>query len=605
MTKKYSADSIKLLKFPDNLRKRPEMYIGSIEPVKDGTNPAIYQITKEVLDNAIDEHLAKYARNILIKVDKDTITIADDGRGVPVEYHKVFKTSTLVGVFSNMHASGKFDKESYDTSIGTHGLGSKATNALSASFKVWTCRNNKWWHVAFEKGLLKQDVTKSKCPIKGWDGGTIVSFAPDKSLLKGRLDFDKLHATAKILSYITTASVTIEKNGKSKTYKSKNGLTGYLSVMNKQYNAEMSEVFALNKDGTNVALCWIDKDISTIESFCNASRTSEGGTHVKGLQKAIADAFKRVYKKAKFDYADIASGMLCVLSKAVREVRFDSQTKERLLTKESEGEVYDCVTPQLVKWIKKHHDFCDDLVAKAERLKALRSKSLNDRAVLKALKGKRGKSDLPPAKKFAESTTKNPEERILFIVEGDSAKGPCVSVRDPRIHEVLALRGKIMNVLRGKKEIFESDEVVNILKAVGYNEKGTWRVGKVVLFMDSDPDGSQICALVLALLMTVCPQLLKECRVYLVDAPLFVGKTATHEYYGQSLGDLYRQCKSIKSVTRIKGWGEAPLHVLKKAAFSKESKLVRVKYSDIDVKKVHDIMGSNVSERKALLELLK
>ena len=1002
MSKQYGAESIKLLRFPDAIRARSGMYIGSTDKLSNGTNPAIYQITKEVLDNAVDEHLSKHANKILIKVCKNEITIADNGRGIPIEYHKDFKTSTLVGVFSNMHASGKFDKDSYETSIGLNGVGSKCTNALSESFKVWTNRSNKWYSVAFKKGVLTQDVKKTSCPIKGWDGGTVVSFIPDSSILQGKLDFDKLHATAKILSYITSAYVTLEKAGKSKTFHSKHGLLDYLPVLNKKLEGSMSEAFHLDKDGVNVAMCWIDKDSTVIESFVNASPTRDGGTHVKGLQKAITDAFKHVYKKANFDWQDISSGLLCALAKNVSEVKFDSQTKDRLITKEAEQETYDVVYPNLIKWIKRNNEFCDDLVAKAERLKAIRSKATDERAVLKALKGKRGKSDLPPTRKFAISTTKNPEERMLYIClagdtkvqlvdgssiaikdmvgktcyygfgmnmstgicepvhfsnirktrenqelvrvtldngkhfdctpdhlvvtlnndrlkfsktalvqlrekalkyvradelkpgqslcslsltkdwfssstsgqkkihrevyrkfcgklktgyhihhidgnhsnnvpenlvqlthsahskitnygrsaseaarfrmsiaqkryfsdnrnrlktsiatklgmqnvdftniksalisrapinrakslqrlwlntvselqsngleryvyrraknlrldkvrawfdsdydlikyiksskrcllpfrvnvelnkhldferllyiasrlvfncievseksiiehndidgfdaesalkkygldfvkefvseynhkvvsvrklhkkqdvyclnaeglhnfalecgifvkncEGDSAAGAAKNVRNPKIHEILALRGKIMNAVASDKKIFESEEVMNILKAIGYNEKGTWRVGKVVIFADADPDGDHITSLVLGVIMTVCPKLIKEGRVYTVDAPLFIGKTSTTEYYGKDLADLYRQSKSISSITRVKGWGECPAAVLKKVAFSDETKLNQIQYEDVDYAEVKKIMGSNGLERKALLELLK
>ena len=767
MEKQYQNKSIKLLKWNEAIRTRPGMYIGSTDKLSNGTNPAIYQIMKEVLDNAVDEHLSKHASKILIKVCKNEITIADNGRGIPIEYHKDFKTSTLVGVFSNMHASGKFDKDSYETAIGTNGVGSKCTNALSESFKVWTNRSNKWYSVAFKKGILTQDVKKTSCPIKGWDGGTVVSFIPDSSILQGKLDFDKLHATAKILSYITSAYVTLEKDGKSKTFHSKHGLLDYLPVLNKKLEGSMSEAFHLDKDGVNVAMCWIDKDSTVIESFVNASPTRDGGTHVKGLQKAITDAFKQVYKKANFDWQDISSGLLCALAKNVSEVKFDSQTKDRLITKEAEQETYDVVYPNLIKWIKRNNEFCDDLVAKAEKLKAIRSKATDERAVLKALKGKRGKSDLPPTRKFAISTTKNPEERILFIVEGDSAKGACANVRNPKIHEILALRGKIMNAVASDKKIFESEEVMNILKAIGYNEKGTWRVGKVVIFADADPDGclapstriltldgkrptikslaekwekdhkpfevysvdknnnlvvgtathprktrtvEKVCeitwsngkktvctldhkwrincvensdkvimqsgqkyiqakdltvgdsirsvyfdktdtdahtvkttriiekttdvycmtvakhnnfmvddgngngicssnchitSLVLGVIMTVCPKLIKDGRVYVVDAPLFIGKTATTEYYGKDLADLYRQSKSISSITRVKGWGECPAAVLKKIVFSDSAKFKQVQYDDVDYAEVKKIMGSNGLERKALLELLK
>lgn len=1219
MEKQYQNKSIKLLKWNEAIRTRPGMYIGSTDKLSNGTNPAIYQITKEVLDNAVDEHLSKHANKILIRVCKNEITIADNGRGIPIEYHKDFKTSTLVGVFSNMHASGKFDKDSYETSIGcftgntkiklldgtsktleslyksgrvnfyvysknvdkpstfeaqkcyrvlrikqvdelieltldngkkirstldhpymlydgsykeaenlepgtslasmhfvrdsfccgfkgvrfyenaksygryihrevakqfygnidgldvhhkdgnhynnepsnlvpltkedhnkitnelgqhkwsnyrlteeqldarrkkqssimsslnsstefqtnvvmmkaakiaafilqsgkelteetynanrfwgspcystalgyflsvknllaagkkylseskeeiklrplteedkkrmasnymshyvvkirrikckptwvyglsvksnhnylldagvfvknTNGVGSKCTNALSESFKVWTNRSNKWYSVAFKKGVLTQDVKKTSCPIKGWDGGTVVSFIPDSSILDGKLDFDKLHATAKILSYITSAYVTLEKDGKSKTFHSKHGLLDYLPVLNKKLEGSMSEAFHLDKDGVNVAMCWIDKDSTVIESFVNASPTRDGGTHVKGLQKAITDAFKHVYKKANFDWQDISSGLLCALAKNVSEVKFDSQTKDRLITKEAEQETYDVVYPNLIKWIKRNNEFCDDLVAKAEKLKAIRSKATDERAVLKALKGKRGKSDLPPTRKFAISTTKNPEERVLFIVEGDSSKGACANVRNPKIHEILALRGKIMNAVASDKKIFESEEVMNILKAIGYNEKGTWRVGKVVIFADADPDGclapstriltldgnrptikslaekwekdhkpfevysvdknnnlvvgtathprktrtvEKVCeitwsngkktvctldhkwrincvensdkvimqsgqeyiqakdltvgdsirsvyfkqndagylsikdakyqgkyatnailsgtgclvhrfvaklfnkvrtgnqvhhvnmiktdnrsenlqvlassaehrrlhanlynasdkhrediqrakelghydntsyfieynktkhhctfpsweklqgnhtvkkiriiekttdvycmtvakhnnfmiddgtgngicssnchitSLVLGVIMTVCPKLIKDGRVYVVDAPLFIGKTATTEYYGKDLADLYRQSKSISSITRVKGWGECPAAVLKKIVFSDSAKFKQVLYDDIDYAEVKKIMGSNGLERKALLELLK
>ena len=559
MTKQYDASSIKLLKFPESIRLRPGMYIGSTEPLSDGTNPAFYQLTKEVLDNSLDEVLSKNANEIEVEYDskKREITIWDNGRGIPVDYHKEFGTSTLVGVFSNMHASGKFDKDSYETSIGLNGVGTKCVNALSKYFEVYTCRNKKWYTIRFEKGVLKQDVTEITTIDR--QRGTGVKFSPDSSIIPGILDFEKLRDTCVLLSHLIKVKISLTKDGKRETFEVKEGISAYLNILcNKHHidNPNFLNKLIIDKDSVSLSMGWIDQDVNILESYVNASQTSDGGTHVKGLQKAIIEAFHDQYKKANFDLQDISTGLVCVLAKNVSDVKFNSQTKEKLITKEAEEETYNIVYPELIKWIKQNKEFCDDLVAKAEQLKAIRNKSSEDRALLKAIKGKRGKSGMPVGLQFATATSKNWEEKVLYIVEGKSAAGGCKRVRDPKIHEICGLRGKIMNAFKDKKSLLESEEVANILKFIGYGS-GEWRVGKTVLFADSDVDGENIQALVLAVLLKVVPDYVKEGRVYICNAPLFAGHSATKTYYGASLNDLYQQCpKGLKSITRMKGWGE-------------------------------------------------
>lgn len=609
MTKEYCANSIKLLKFPDNIRKKASMYIGSTEILSDGTNPAIYQITKEVLDNAVDEVLSGYANKIKVCYNSKTeeVIIADNGRGIPTEYHKEFETSTLVGVFSNMHASGKFDKDSYDTAIGTHGIGSKATNALSDYFEVWTNRK-KCYHIKFEKGILKEDITEAIPLLENWKKGTIIRFKPDNKVLAGELNYQKLYDTLVILSYILGIEIEIVKDNKAETLLVREGLSKYTEVLYSKLNLENPQIlssFNVAKDGVNCVLTWVDKDVFEIESYVNASQTKEGGTHVKGLHKALTDAFHDGYKKANFDLQDITSGLVGVLVQNVSEIRFDSQTKEKLITKEAETQSYNVIYPELCKWIKKNKEFCDDLVQKAEQLKAIRNKNSEDRALLKAIKGKRGKSGMPVGLQFATATSKNWEEKILYIVEGKSAAGGCKRVRDPKIHEICGLRGKIMNAFKDKKSLLESEEVANILKFIGYGS-GEWRVGKTVLFADSDVDGENIQALVLAVLLKVVPDYVKEGRVYICNAPLFAGHSLTKTYYGASLNDLYQQCpKGLKSITRIKGWGEAPDILLHDIAFSNKSTFTQIKYDDIQLEDITKIMGDDTTIRKEMLDKLK
>lgn len=940
MTKQYDASSIKLLKFPESIRLRPGMYIGSTEPLSDGTNPAFYQLTKEVLDNSLDEVLSKNANEIEVEYDskKREITIWDNGRGIPVDYHKEFGTSTLVGVFSNMHASGKFDKDSYETSIGcftgntkiklldgtsktleslyksgrvnfyvysknvdkpntfeaqkcyrvlrikqvdelieltldngkkicstldhpymlydgsykeaenlelgtslasmhfikdsfccgfkgvrfyenaksyghyihrevakqfygnidgldvhhkdgnhynnepsnlvpltkeehnkitnelgqrkwsnyrlteeqfdarrkkqsnimtnlnsstefqtnvvmmkaakivafilqsgkelteetynsnrfwgspcystalgyflsvknllaagkkylseskkeikirplteedkqriasnymnhyvvkirrikckptwvyglsvksnhnylldagvfvknTNGVGTKCVNALSKYFEVYTCRNKKWYTIRFEKGVLKQDVTEITTVDR--QKGTGVKFSPDSSIISGILNFEKLRDTCVLLSHLTRVKISLTKDGKKEIFEVKEGISAYLNVLCDKHhidNPNFLNRLTVDKDSVSLSMGWIDQDVNILESYVNASQTSDGGTHVKGLQKAILDSFHDQYKKANFDLQDISTGLVCVLAKNVSDVKFNSQTKEKLITKEAEEETYNVVYPELTKWIKQNKEFCDDLVAKAEQLKAIRNKSSEDRALLKAIKGKRGKSGMPVGLQFATATSKNWEEKVLYIVEGRSAAGGCKRVRDPKIHEICGLRGKIINAFKDKKSLLESEEVANILKFIGYGS-GEWRVGKTVLFADSDVDGENIQALVLAVLLKVVPDYVKEGRVYICNAPLFAGHSSTKIYYGTSLNDLYQQCpKGLKSITRIKGWGEASDALLRDIAFSSKSTFTQIKYDDCQLDSIVKIMGDDVAIRKEMLNNLK
>lgn len=572
MTKSYSEKDVTIYKGLDGIRAKPGMYIG---------DPSSYhgpnQCVKEVTDNVFDENLAGRNNFLGVAFKKNgEVVIWDHGGGVPVGKHKTTGKSTLIEVFGSLHAGAKMNAKdsAYAASTGTHGVGSKATNALSEYFIVTTCREGKWWSVAFKKGKLSQDLKKVKPPKtpngKTAKRGTVVQFKLDFACFAANaaINIKKIVGSLEIASFLYPGIkivVVNEFDGTTKTFYQPDGYKELLGIQSKKLGAEMfGKPFIMSSKNLNVVVQWSDYKEEAIKSYVNGSPTVEHGTHVKGFFSAINEALKPYRgKKAKFTPEDLRSGLLGVLNYKMAAPMFDSQTKEKLKTTEAEEDVKKQTLTALVAYFKGNKTFARELCSRAAEFNKLGAQFAASKKLASKLTSNKSRAMLPA--KLATSTTKDPKKRELFVVEGDSAGGTAKKARDSYFQEILPLRGKIINAYGPSgARAFENNEVIALLQAIGYSPKNKHpekhlRVGKIFIMADADPDGHHIALLVLSILYRVLPPLFVDKMVYMVNTPLFMASHRDKQFIGNTRKEVLDQAGSKAKgviVTRFKGLGE-------------------------------------------------
>lgn len=621
MAKSYSEKDVTILEFPDNVRKKPGMYIGA----PDGNGMA--QCVKEITDNVLDEALAGRNKFLGISFEKDgSIIVWDKGGGVPVGKHKKTGKSTLIAVFGSLHAGAKMDAKdkAYEASTGTHGVGSAATNALSEKFHVATNRDGKWWSVEFKRGVLKQDLKKISTP-KTPDGkkaekGTIVSFKLDESCFtaKAKLNNKKIIASLEIASYLypMVKFVVIDKvNGKRKKFYQPDGYKALMKKKAEQLSAElMGKPFIYASKNLNVVAQWSDYTEEAISSYVNGSPTIEHGTHVAGFFGALNEALKPYKgKRADFTPADLRAGLIGVVNYKMASPMFDSQTKEKLKSQGAEDDVKNQAIISLTEYFKNNKTFARELCSRATEMKKSRAQFTANKKLAAQLTSKKHRSSLP--KKLTTCLTKDPNKRELFLVEGDSAGGTSKVCRDPQFQEILPLRGKIINAYGPSSDRAEgSVEVISLLQGIGFSNKHKnpekhLRVGKIMILADADDDGQHIALLVASLLYKILPPLFVDKKVYIVNTPLFMATYKDKQYVGMTRKEVLNKIPTDKKegihVTRFKGLGEisASSGVLQETAFNPKTRNVTrlADLSKSDRAKFVALAGERPADRKKLL----
>ena len=618
MTKKsYSASSIQVLEDLEHVRKRPGMYIGSQD------HDGVRQILKEVVDNVIDEHLEGHASVVSIGIDtrSQTFVVEDDGRGIPVEKHPKTGESTLITVFTNLQAGGKFNKQSYAVSAGLHGVGLKATNALSEWLRVTVWRKGKAYSVDFGRGTPASSKPSPQKELnKRGKSGTRIEFKPDTKI------FGKsVISVADVTQWLSETShlcpglkINLSVDGVEKIFTSKG-----LSSMVEERAGELpplSDVVEFSSEDKSItaAFLWADNDSAGDNWFsaCNASSTREGGTHVDGALKAI-DAVLRPYSKSKkLDKKDLVDGLCASIHVLVSEPQFKSQTKEKLLNSDVRDSVYEFLYPRLKAHFDANKKLAESLVSRALQLRKAREsyKKLRAAANKAAPKKKTARGILPD--KLVESMHCSPQDRELFVVEGDLAGGSAKSARDADYQEILPLRGKIPNAAQWTlAKLLGNEEISSLLIALGVHidpktkkaDLSSMRVGRLLLLMDADPDGQHIVSLVLTFIVRWIPELIENGHVYVVDSPLFVGTHKDSRFYAHSIDDLISQSglsRDKLSVSRLKGHGEASAPELRHYAMDPSTrKLWKISLTERDPEFIMSLMGSDSSSRKELLGL--
>ena len=540
----YSAKNINVLKGLEAVRKRPAMYIGDV-----GTR-GFHHLVNEVVDNSIDEALGGYADMITITINEDeSITVVDNGRGIPVDMHPVEKKSALEIVMTVLHAGGKFDKDTYKVSGGLHGVGVSVVNALSSSLKAEVRRDGKVYFQEYVRGLPVKDVAVIDKAKKN-ETGTTITFIPDAEIFKAtKFKFDTLAERMRELAYLNkniTIKITDKRNGgEEEEYHFKGGLIEFVKYLDETRESMHKPVYIEGeKDSTpiEIAFQYNNTYSENIFSYVNNINTHEGGTHLVGFKTALTRtlnnyAYKNnLIKEGKINLTgdDFREGLTAVISVKVAEPQFEGQTKTKLGNSETKSAVETLVGEKLAEYLEENPSVGKKIIEKCARAAEAREAARKARDLARR-KNALDSMNLPG--KLADCSITDPEHCEIYIVEGDSAGGSAKQGRDRRFQAILPLKGKILNVEKAKlTKILENNEIKAIIAAIGaglgaeFNHEKA-RYGKIILMTDADVDGSHIRTLLLTFLYRHMKELITSGKVYIAQPPLYKVKKGKQEYY--------------------------------------------------------------------------
>ena len=597
------------------IRARPAMYIGPVD------NAGVFTVLREVCDNAVDEARAGRNKLIDITVSKSgEFTVFDNGVGIPVKLHPKAKISTLTHVLTNLQSSGKMDTSgsSYQNAIGTHGVGIKATNALSSSFEVWTLRTDSggWHYTKFEKGKEKAKVCKRKPPIK-LSKGTVVRFMPDSAIFgKHKLEPAQLFTWAELTAYMNPGlriRITAP-NGKVSEYLSKRGIIELLDKRLTEMKAQAlnPKAFLYTSATIELALYFADIEGYRVDWFTNTVANPDGGFHADGFWKALAKALDPYKGRADYKPADLREGLLGILNYKIDAPQFSSQTKEKLVDTRMREPAYKECLQAFTDYFAKNKTLAKQLCQRASELRAKTASFLEDKQLIKKVKSA-GNTALITKLAGIDKRSKVPvDDRELALVEGGSAGGTAKLARDKTYQATYELRGKPLNVMETPKaRIAQNAEIANLLAALGVDLTGKTtniNYGKIMFLADPDVDGAHINTLLLGLFWRFLPHLFKEGRIYVVAAPEYVAHTKKGPVFGFSLEDVYKKAGTDKiEVRHIKGYGEISPQDMKAIAFDPKTRMlyrVKAPTSKDEAANFEALLGKDATYRKQLLGLV-
>ncbi|MFW6326793.1 MAG: DNA topoisomerase (ATP-hydrolyzing) subunit B [Bacteroidota bacterium] len=630
----YSASSIQVLEGLEAVRKRPSMYIG------DTNEKGLHHLVYEVVDNSIDEALAGYCRNIDVIIHKDnSVSVKDDGRGIPTELHTKENKSALEVVMTVLHAGGKFDKDSYKVSGGLHGVGVSCVNALSSYLKAEIHRDGKIWVQEYSIGKPKENV---KVAGESDDTGTIITFKPDESIFQTTVyKYETLAARLRELAFLNAGIIlsiiderTVEEDGKyrSESFYSNEGLkefVDYLDDTRVKLTPEIIHIITEKNDiPVEIAMQYNTTFSENIHSYVNNINTIEGGTHLTGFRRGLTRTLKNyaehsgMLSKLKFDISgdDFREGLTSVISVKVAEPQFEGQTKTKLGNSEVSLAVDQAVSEALATYLEENPRSAKIIVNKVVLAAQARHAARKAREMVQRKNALSG-GGLPG--KLSDCSEKDPSLTEVFLVEGDSAGGTAKQGRDRRFQAILPLRGKILNVEKAMQhKIFENEEIKNIFTALGVTigteedskalNMEKLRYHKVIIMTDADVDGSHIATLIMTFFFRYMQDLIKAGYLYIATPPLYLLKKGKKETYAwteqqrrQIIDEWADGVESNLHQQRYKGLGEMNAEQLWDTTMNPENRTLQQVTIDNAAEADHIfsmLMGDDVPPRRKFIE---
>ena len=626
MSQEYGADQIQILEGLEAVRKRPGMYIGST------SIRGLHHLVYEIVDNAVDEALAGYCDSIEVVIHSDnSITVVDDGRGIPVGIQKKAGIPAVEVAFTILHAGGKFGGGGYKVSGGLHGVGASVVNALSQWLEVEIRQEGKVYKQRYEKGKTMYPLKViADCDME--EHGTTVTFLPDKDIFEETVfDYDTLKVRLRETAFLTKNLKIILRDEREETHEHvfhyEGGIKEFVTYLNKGKTPLYDQVFYSEgtKDGVYVEVAMQHNDSYTenIYSFVNNINTPEGGTHLAGFKSALTTTLNDYARKnkllreseANLSGEDIREGLTAIISVKIEEPQFEGQTKQKLGNSEARGAVDNLLREQFTYYLEQNpgvsKTICDkSILAQRARAAARKARDLTRRKT--ALEG----MALPG--KLADCSDKNPENCEIYIVEGDSAGGSAKTARSRNTQAILPLRGKILNVEKARLDkIYANAEIKAMITAFGTGihddfELSKLRYHKIIIMTDADVDGAHISTLLLTFLYRFMPDLIKEGHVYLAQPPLYKVEKSKRVWYAYSDEELDSILKEVgrdtnNKIQRYKGLGEMDAEQLWETTMDPERRVLLRVNMDEDSQSEMDLtfttlMGDQVEPRREFIE---
>ncbi len=628
MSAEYGADQIQILEGLEAVRKRPGMYIGST------STRGLHHLVYEIVDNAVDEALAGYCHNIFVTINPgDSITVVDDGRGIPVGINKKAGLPAVEVVFTVLHAGGKFGGGGYKVSGGLHGVGASVVNALSEWLEVEICSDGKIYQQRYERGKVVEKLTViGTCePEKT---GTKVTFLPDKEIFEDTVyDFNTLKQRLREMAFLTKNIRIVlrdERNQEEpveKVFHYEGGIREFVKYLNKGKTPLYEDIIYCEgtRDGVYVEVAMQHNDSYTegSYSFVNNITTPEGGTHLTGFKNALTKTFNDYARTNKLikdsdqnlSGDDIREGLTAIISIKIGEPQFEGQTKQKLGNSEARGAVESVVTDQLTIFLEQHPQVAKTIVEKSVLSARAREAARKARDLTRRKSALDGLS-LPG--KLADCSDKDPSKCEIYIVEGDSAGGSAKTARSRATQAILPLRGKILNVEKARLErIYGNAEIKAMITAFGTGihedfDISKLRYHKIIIMTDADVDGAHIATLLLTFLYRFMPELIKQGYVYLAQPPLYKlerNKKVWYAYSDEQLQNILDEVgrDQYNKIQRYKGLGEMDAEQLWETTMDPEKRILKrvtmdeAQSSEIDLT-FTTLMGDQVEPRREFIE---
>ena len=626
MSAEYNADQIQILEGLEAVRKRPGMYIGST------SSRGLHHLVYEIVDNAVDEALAGYCDTIDVQINSDnSITVVDDGRGIPVDIQKKAGLPAVEVVFTILHAGGKFGGGGYKVSGGLHGVGASVVNALSEWLEVEVYHGGKVYKQRYERGKTMYPLKiVGDCPAD--KHGTKVTFLPDKTIFEETVyDYDTLKIRLRETAFLTKNLKIIlrddREDKKEKVFHYEGGIKEFVTYLNRSNVPLYDNVIYCEGKKDNVlvevAMQHNDSYTENIYSFVNNINTPEGGTHLTGFRNALTKTFNDYGRKNKLlkdnepalTGEDIREGLTAIISVKIEEPQFEGQTKQKLGNSEARGAVDSVVSEQLTYFLEQNPSVAKTIIEKSVLAQRARAAARKARDLTRRKTVLDGLS-LPG--KLADCSSKHPEECEIYIVEGDSAGGSAKDARNKSTQAILPLRGKILNVEKARLDrIYGNAEIKSMITAFGTGihedfDISKLRYHKIIIMTDADVDGAHISTLLLTFIYRFMPELIKQGYVYLAQPPLYKiekNKKIWYAYDDDELNNILTEIgrDGNNKIQRYKGLGEMDAEQLWETTMDPEKRiLLRVTMDEAATSEIDlvftTLMGDKVEPRREFIE---